>query len=210
MKAKLIDRQNIIIDHFTWNSDMTKHGMISEFDSGFLEYIESQPPNDAPEGLYYTPFYEIKKGKVYQKWELPDLSLAELKRIKIQQIRAYDSSSAVNGFFIEFKSGGTVVNIVEAWISRDDRNALRSRFEAETFAGMQTTTLWHSGAAIPMSLQDAPAMMIAIELYAAACYDCTQQHESNINAMAEPDKELIMPYDNTAGYPPKPTFTIDV
>jgi len=210
MKAKLIDRQNIITDHFTWNDDMTKHGMASEFDAEYKEYVESRPPDDAPQGLYYVPYYKVKKGKIHQLWELPDLSINELKRIKIQQIREYDNSSAVNGFLIEFKSNGNTVNTVEAWINREERNALRSRFEAEIFAGKQDTVLWYNGIAIPLSLQNAPSIMIALELYAAACYDCTQQHESNINSFTELGKDQIMSYDNTTGYPQKPTFSIEL
>ena len=194
MKAKLIDKQSIIFDHKTWNEDKTVFGMASEFDSDFHEYTSSEMPLDAPEGLSYQPYYELRKGIIRQYWELPELSLEELRRIKIQQITDYDNSSAVNEFFI---------NNIPVWLSREERNTLRARFEAETTAGIKNATLWRKGIPISLPPQSGLSMLTTLELYAASSYDCTQQHIANVEAMEKLD---ILDYDHTAGYPEKLEF----
>ena len=92
MKAKLINRQNIFFDHQQWNAEGTQFGLASEFDNSYLDYVPSNPPDEVPVGLWYTTYYEVQNGKICQLWELPDLTLEELKAIKIQQIDAYDTS----------------------------------------------------------------------------------------------------------------------
>jgi hypothetical protein len=47
-------------------------------------------------------------------------------------------------------------------------------------------------------------MLNAIELYASACYDKTQAHIANINAIA--DLETLKNYDYRTGYPEKLRF----
>ena len=47
-------------------------------------------------------------------------------------------------------------------------------------------------------------MLNAIELYASACYDNTQVHIANINAIE--DIETLKNYDYRTGYPEKLRF----
>jgi hypothetical protein len=125
----------------------------------------------------------------------------------LARIAAHDKSGAVNGFRIAL-AGATGDNIVEMWLSREERSALRIRFEAEQRAGVAVTTLWAPGG---LSLTITPelglGMLYALELYAAASYDRTQQHllaAAGLGSVAECEA-----YDYAAGYPEKLTFQIN-
>jgi len=200
MKVKLVDRLNIIFDHQTWNDEKTQLSMASELDSGnYFDYIDSSPPNDAPEGLWYTPYYEKINNVIYQKWELVDLSIEQLKAIKIRQIHDYDTSDNVNVFYIDFMMGGNIVQTTPAWLNREERMVLTRRFEIEEKNGIINTVLWYDGNKLPLIVTDALVMLDYLELYAINCYDVTQEHEYNVNAIT--DKTLVLAYDNTVGYP---------
>ena len=137
MKAKLISRQSVIFDHDTWNEDKTAFGQASEFDNSYLDYVPSNPPDDAPAGLWYVPYYEVQNGKICQLWELPELTLEELKAIKIQQIKDYDKSSAVNQFYVTM--GG---NKMPMWIKRETRVSLMNTLNIEEMMGRENSILW--------------------------------------------------------------------
>lgn len=121
--------------------------------------------------------------------------LNRAKRQRIKELQDYDASSDVNEFFI----GETSV-----WLDKATRAGLKLRFEAETAIGKTDTTLWYNGQQFSLPLATAMQMLYAIEVYASACYDCTQQHIANVNAMTT--IEEVEQYEELFGYPDKLHF----
>ena len=122
-------------------------------------------------------------------------TLEEIKAQKVDEILAYDSSSAVN----EFSIGG-----VPMWLDKATRAGLLLRFEAEGKVGRTETTLWNDGQSYTLPLEQAQQILIALELYASACYDNTQSHIAEVQKLDS--KEAVEAYDYTTGYPQKLLF----
>ena len=122
-------------------------------------------------------------------------TLEEIKARKVDEILAYDSSQAVN----EFSMGGLPI-----WLDKATRAGLLLRFEAEAKAGRTSTTLWYNGLPFTLPLTYAQEILIALELYASACYDNTQSHIAEVQKMES--KEAVEAYDYTTGYPQKFLF----
>ena len=122
-------------------------------------------------------------------------TLEEIKARKVEEILAYDSSSAVN----EFSIGG-----VPMWLDKATRAGLLLRFEAEGKVGRTETTLWNDGQSYTLPLETAQQILIALELYASACYDNTQRHIAEVQKLES--KEAVESYDYTTGYPQKLLF----
>lgn len=114
---------------------------------------------------------------------------------KIEDIIKYDSSSEVNEFFL----GETSI-----WLDKATRAGLKLRFEAEISLGRETTTLWYDNIQYSLDLNKATQMLLAIELYASACYDNTQAHVANVKSLE--NIEDIQNYDYRVGYPEKLRF----
>lgn len=134
-------------------------------------------------------FAAIKNG------QLEGDALAAAKAMVTAQISVYDASPAVN----EFTYQGTVM-----WLDKDTRAGLMLRLNAEQAAGHETTTLWYGTTAFTLSVADAMQMLGALELYASASFDCTEQHKANVAALTTVKK--VESYDYTKGYPPKLVF----
>ena len=122
-------------------------------------------------------------------------TLEEVKARKVDEILAYDSSEAVN----EFSIGGQPM-----WLDKATRAGLLLRFEAEGKVGRTETTLWNDGQSYTLPLETAQQILIALELYASACYDNTQSHIAEVQKMES--KEAVEAYDYTTGYPQKLLF----
>lgn len=117
------------------------------------------------------------------------------KEYMIEEIIKYDSSIEVNCFYIEGQ---------ELWLDKATRVGLKLRFDAEIANGMTNTTLWYECTPFNLELDNAIQMLNAIELYASACYDNTQQHIANVKAIE--DIESLKNYDYRTGYPDKLRF----
>jgi hypothetical protein len=122
-------------------------------------------------------------------------TLEEAKNNKVSEILFYDSSEAVN----EFSIGG-----VPMWLDKATRAGLLLRFEAERKVGRTETTLWNDGQSYTLPLETAQQILIALELYASACYDNTQSHIAEVQKLES--KEAVESYDYTTGYPAKLNF----
>lgn len=122
-------------------------------------------------------------------------TLETIQRSKIDEILAYDSSSSVN----EFSIGG-----VPMWLDKATRAGLILRFEAEGKVGRTETTLWNDGQSYTLPLETAQQILIALELYASACYDNTQRHIAEVQKLES--KEAVESYDYTTDYPAKLNF----
>ncbi len=141
------------------------------------------------EDMILADGWEIYVAPVYEP------TLEDIKARKVDEILAYDSSSAVN----EFSIGGQPM-----WLDKATRAGLLLRFEAEGKVGRTETTLWNDGQSYTLPLETAQQILIALELYASACYDNTQSHIAEVNAMES--KEAVEAYDYTTGYPQKLLF----
>lgn len=117
------------------------------------------------------------------------------KEYKIEEILRHDSSPEVNIFYIDGQ---------ELWLDKATRVGLKLRFDAEIASGQTNTTLWYEGTPFNLELVNAVQMLNAIELYASACYDNTQMHIANVNALSSIDS--IENYDYKQGYPEKLKF----
>ena len=130
---------------------------------------------------YTTPVYEP--------------TIEDYKRDKIKEILRHDSSSEVNGFYIEDQ---------ELWLDKATRVGLKLRFDAEIASGHTNTTLWYEGIPFNLELANAVQMLNAIELYASACYDNTQMHIAYVKVIE--DLKTLKNYDYRTGYPEKLRF----
>ena len=142
---------------------------------------------------YIAPRHEIL---IEDGWELYEENEVELaKRSKIAEIKAYDASNNVNLFYIGEQA---------VWLDKATRVGLMPRFKAEKAAGNEQTVVWYNNMPFQLVLSNAIQMLYAVELYASKCYDITQSHISNVNALN--DIEAIKNYDYTVGYPTKLEF----
>ena len=113
-------------------------------------------------------------------------------RNKIQQ---YDSSEEVNAFYMQGE---------RMWLDKATRAGLMLRFQSEQATGKESTSLWYGGHQYELTLALAFQMLYALEVYASACYDNTQQHLAAVDALES--KEAIDAYDYREGYPDKLEF----
>lgn len=130
-------------------------------------------------------------------------TLEEIKARKVDEILAYDSSSAVN----EFSIGGQPMWLPFETRTRLDRRFAVERLKAESQGKTESevlTTLWHEGQSFEMPLATAMALLLALEDYATICYDNTQRHIAEVQKMES--KEAVEAYDYTTGYPQKCLF----
>ena len=141
------------------------------------------------EAMILADGWEIYVAPVYEP------TLEDVKESKVAEILAYDSSSEVN----EFSIGGQPM-----WLDKATRAGLLLRFEAEGKVGRTETTLWNDGQSYTLPLEQAQQLLIALELYASACYDNTQRHIAEVQKMES--KEAVESYDYTSGYPQKLLF----
>lgn len=81
---------------------------------------------------------------------------------------------------------------------------MKLRFEAEIAIGKTETTLWYGNIQFPLELNLAMQMLYAIEVYASACYDNTQLHLANVDAIDTLDE--LLEYNYRIGYPEKLRF----
>lgn len=128
--------------------------------------------------------------------ELTDAEKLEIAKVsKIAEIMDYDASSAVNEFSVQ----GYPI-----WLDKATRAGLKLRFEAELQSGITETALWYNGVQFPIPVELGIQILLAVELYASACYDNTQKHIANVQALTT--VEEVEAYDYTTGYPEKLSF----
>ena len=113
----------------------------------------------------------------------------------LRDIVQYDKSEAVNSF--EF--GGK-----RMWLDKATRVGLMNSVTIEKTSGKADTTLWFGGEPYVIEVDKAIAMLSALEIYALACYNVTEQHKARVNELT--DIEAVLAYDYTVGYPDKLSF----
>ena len=145
----------------------------------------------------FNPKHEdiIADGWVEYVAPIYEHTIEDYKQDKIRKINYYDSSIDVNEFFL----GETSI-----WLDKATRAGLKLRFEAELQAGITETTLWYNGIQFPIAVELGIQILLAVELYASACYDNTQKHIASVQALTT--IEEVEAYDYTTGYPEKLSF----
>lgn len=125
-------------------------------------------------------------------------TLEDEKYRKIWDIRAYDTSSNVNEFFISGEP---------AWAPKDVRVALMNLINIEKQVGRVETSLWFNDKQFIVDIDSAILMLNNLELYASDCHNVTNTHIVTVNNLST--IEEVINYDYTKGYPDKLNFSID-
>lgn len=117
---------------------------------------------------------------------------------KVEEISQYDTSSAVNEFF---------VNDVPMWFNKNERASLQHLADTEQALDNTNISLWTTTTPpvrIDMTIEQMKQMLIVLENYAMKCYNTTQQHIANVYGLT--DIEEVKVYDYQTGYPEKLRF----
>lgn len=125
-------------------------------------------------------------------------SLKFNKRNKLISLNIYDKSTNVNSF---------IFNGIEAWIDRNTRVSLMNSTTIKLKLKQSTTALWLNGIRLEIDCQTLINLLEQLEIYALNCYDVTEQHRANINAIEDLDE--LESYDFTTGYPEKLNITLN-
>ena len=116
-----------------------------------------------------------------------------IKEFLKKKIELYDTSSEVNGFYI---------NGIDFWLDKNTRVGLAHL--ANCTEGVMQLVLGDTVLEIESSVMK--EMLVQLERYAAQCYLQTQKHLIAIKELKT--VEDIINYDYTKGYPEKLTFTV--
>ena len=133
----------------------------------------------------YSDYLRAENKKKYE-----GKTLEEAKEMLLEEIDAYDKSSAVNGFALN----GAVV-----WLDKATRVGLMNSTSITKAMGQPTTTLWLGESKMEVPCDTAIQLLSALEMYALECFNVTAAHKvavSELNSIEEVEK-----YDITAGYP---------
>lgn len=174
-------RKNIVVN---------RQDNIMNPDTGEMETVYLQTFNPTDE-ILFADGWELYIPPVPTEEQI----LANAKKDKKNDINSYDSSSAINEFYIQD---------VPVWLDKATRAGLKLRFEAEIAMGKTETALWYNNMQFPLELNLAMQMLYAIEIYASECYDNTQLHLANVDKIETLD--AVLEYDYTVGYPEKLRF----
>lgn len=126
---------------------------------------------------------------------VPTGELAEAITAKIAEIEAYDTSSAVNQFFL---------NGVPMWYPATKRATIKNLVNSSVMEGRETTTLWtEEEPIVPITIScDAALQLLAkLEVYAGDALANTQKHKAAVLALTS--VEDVQAYNYTTGYPEK-------
>lgn len=157
-----------------------------EVDGGFISCVECR---------VLTTQKNIDEIDIqYKTWkeQQEKESLAMLKESKLDEIEAYDKSSAVNSFSLNGQS---------MWLDYATRNRVYDGNERLKLMGRTDTTLWLDGMCIELPIEQAQMLIANIEAYAKDCYNVTERHKAEVKALKTYDE--VMAYDITADYPEK-------
>lgn len=157
------------------------------------------PLNTEQEAFYHAhpsaSLSEIFKCELTPPYE-PTLEV--VKGIKIEEITTYDESDSVNSFTL----GGK-----RMWLDKETRVGLVNSITIEQTARKETTVLWYDAVKYVLPIPLALQMLAALELYALASYNATQEHIAAVKALTM--KEEVEAYDYTSGYPDKLVFNLN-
>lgn len=122
-------------------------------------------------------------------------TIEDVRNRKLDEIEHYDKSIEIEEF---------TINGISLWLDRSERETLDRRFKIELKNNKKESVLWKNGIIFPLVIEEALVMLDAIEMYAIATYDTTQQHLANVRSLQT--IEEINNYDFRSGYPDKLKF----
>ena len=145
----------------------------------------------------YNPTEEMILADGWEEYIAPiyEPTIDDYRKRKKDEILRYDSSEEVNAFYMQGQ---------QMWLDKATRAGLMLRLQAEQAMGKETTTLWYGTHQFELPIVNAFQMLYALEVYASQCYDNTQRHLANVNALQSIEEVEI--YDYRAGYPQKLEF----
>lgn len=146
-----------------------------------------------------SEYSETAVDEAYATWKTATANrrLARAKREVLKQIEAYDTSSAVNGFYL---------NGVEVWLDKATRVGLMNSTTIAKAMGQATTTLWLGDVELVVECDKAIQLLSALEMYALECFNVTAAHKKAVAELT--DIAEVLSYDYTKGYPAKLTMTV--
>lgn len=124
------------------------------------------------------------------KARLAASGLTTAKAQKIAEIDSYDTSPAVNGFYL---------NGERVWLDFELRDRVYQGNERLQRIGHTDTTLWLGKQCYNLSIEQAQNIISHIEAYAKNCYNVTAAHKKAVSELTS--IEEVEKYDITAGYP---------
>lgn len=122
-------------------------------------------------------------------------STFELKTLLVSLQKEYDSSDEVNSFYIQD---------IPYWLDKSTRVGLINSLSIQKENGESTGVIWLNHTKIKASIDKLISFLKSIEIYAIECFNVTQSHLQEIQNIN--DRESILNYDITKGYPTKLTF----
>ena len=154
------------------------------------EYIDRNP--DGNEEKKTRTVYKYDVVDIDKRFKTEDEVIAELKKLKNDEITKYDTSSNVNVFSL---------NGVDVWLDRDTRVGLMNSTTIAKNMGQENTILWLGTVKITVKCDQAIQLLSALEMYALSCFNKTAEHKKNVEALSTINE--IVSYDYTVGYPEK-------
>ena len=145
------------------------------------------------EVVAYSDYLRAENKKKYE-----GKTLEEAKEMLLEEIDAYDKSSAVNGFYLN--------GMLIPWSKNDPnspnvekRMGLRQNIADKVALGEENISIWMKGMSFTMPCAQAEMLMRSIENYAYECFNVTAAHKVAVSELAT--IEEVEKYDITAGYP---------
>ena len=170
--------------------NMNKEAMISKMNemkaNAFKAFKDNQNPQLAALQQQMKGF---KESEYYKNMEA--------KKRLTKRINAYDKSDKVNQFYI---------NGVGLWLSREERQTILRRCDAEEHKGLETVTLHKDGMSFDLPIALCRSMVLDVEFYASRCWDNTQVHKEEAKKLTT--KAECEAYDYRVGYPEKCRFEV--
>lgn len=109
---------------------------------------------------------------------------------KISEINRYNTSSNVDGFYLNGK---------KYWLTLEDRKAAELSTKAHITLGHKTTEQCLGGVFYTIPCESLIYMLAELEIYALECLNHAKRQEAEVIAMT--DIASVENYDVTAGYP---------
>ena len=144
------------------------------------------------EDFIINPSEETLLEHGYEKVEVPEDELQQAIDAKVAEIKAYDSSEAVNSF---------TLNGMSAWIGREDRIGTRRAIELDVANGLTESEIWLNGFKLVVNCQLAIKLLDAVGHYDYQAYNVTQAHIFAVKQLTS--VEEVEKYDHTTNYPQK-------
>lgn len=154
------------------------------------EYTDMNP--DGNDEKKTRTVYKYDVVDIDKRFKTEDEVIAELKKLKNDEITKYDTSSNVNVFSL---------NGVDVWLDRDTRVSLMNSTTIAKNMGQENTILWLGTFKITVKCDQAIQLLSALEMYALSCFNKTAEHKKNVEALSTINE--IVSYDYTVGYPEK-------